>query len=197
MSRFDKLGLRSRSLDPRYLAAVELIWPFLHLGNRPSRQTFDGNEALRSGIGTLKAVYNENSSANGKWAILWLMGKAYEALDEHENSYLAFQAASKLNSSNIEILRELAASCLKTGKNQEAILVARAAVKLASDNASLVANLAVALLVNNQLNDALRVAQEALALSPSDPRIKTLLPRIESRIAETEANSIAVKKGSS
>lgn len=153
--------------DRIYTEACELIWPYMQLeGVRAlSPDSKQSREELNRGISLLRTVVEikpTNSSA------YWVMGKAYQALDQSEDACDAFGEAFAIGKDNPDIAREYMLECLNLGRASDAIDAAEHGVSLKPDDAGLVANLAIAYLVGGRVNDALTTVNRSLTLSPDD-----------------------------
>src|SRR5262249_29644362 len=131
---------------------------------------------LREGLGLLqRAVAIEPTS----WPAHWLIGKVYQALDDHPRACEAFRQAARLCQENADVPRELCLECLHLGKFREALEAARLAVRIERADAGLQANLALALLLAGDVDDALDQAEQAVARSPRDEINRSLLAIIQ------------------
>jgi tetratricopeptide (TPR) repeat protein len=162
-----------------YKAGSNLIWPHLQFANRLPARAEKSKIDLENGIAKLKSALRMRPSNTKNWSTYWLLGKAYEALGNFEDSYQSFTAAYKINSGHVDVLRELMASCLNTGRTAEAVSAAKVARDLAPLDAGIIANLALAFLKNGQQDEALVTGREALRLAPSDVITRALVSKIE------------------
>ena len=64
------------------------------------------------------------------WPAWWVMGKGYQALDDHQRACEAFRQASRLCQDNADVPRELCLECLHLGEFEEAVDAARLAVRV-------------------------------------------------------------------
>jgi len=180
MSRSDLIPPALDQHDALYTAGSKLIWPHLQLANRPTKALSSGATAdVKNGIAKLKAAIEVRPGVSKNWSTFWLLGKAYEALDEFEDSYRCFKSAFEINPGHVDAARELMASCLRTGRTAEALCAAKAARDLAPSNPGILANLALAFFRSGQLDEALTAGHEALKLAPSDVITQSLIARIE------------------
>jgi tetratricopeptide (TPR) repeat protein len=111
----------------------------------------------------------------GSWPAHWLIGKGYQALDDHPRAYEAFGQATRLCQENADVPRELCLECLELGKFAEAVDAARLAVRIKRSDPGLQANLALALLLARDMDEALDQAEQAVARSPRDEISRNLL----------------------
>ncbi len=164
--------------------AIRLIWPYLHLSNRtPDCFSPRAREDVILGIGNLlkcERMQKEN------WQACWLIGKAYEALGNFDQSYCWFKRSYEYNVENKEVARELMHSCLMLHKTEEAVTIARFAVKRNPDDSGLMSNLGLALLYDGQVDDALATTRNALSLDPYDSITRSLLEHIEAIVQDRE-----------
>lgn len=163
-----------------YTAGSKLIWPHLHLANRPSEAlSLDAKADVKAGIAKLNAALEVRPNNSRNWSTFWLLGKAHEALGDFEDSHRCFKSAFEINPGHVDVARELMASCLRTGRTTEALCAAKAARDSAPSNPGVIANLALAFFRNGQLDEALSAGREALMLAPSDAITRSLVDRIE------------------
>lgn len=161
-----------------------LIAPYAKLHDAPSRSP-EGEDAardIREGFSRLRQVLAMNP---GNWAAHWMMGKGHQALGDHAQAFVSFQASWDLHKGNPDVARELMLECLHLGKGPEGVAVAEQALKLAPEDAGLVANHALALLVDGRLGEAERRIADAIALAPGDD-VSVNLRRV---IAEVRAGT--------
>lgn len=169
--------------DTLYTAGSRLMWPHLRFANRLNTVlSFEAKTNVKDGIAHLRAAIEVRPGDRKNWSTFWLLGKAYEALGDFENSYGSFKTASEINPEHVDVVRELVASCLKTARTAEAVGAAKAARNLAPSDPGIVANLALALFTNGQLAEALSAGRQAIKLGPSDAITHSLIDRIERTI---------------
>lgn len=166
--------------DALYAAGAKLVWRHLQLANRnPKALSLAVKSELKDGITKLKSALEVRPGQGKNWSTFWLLGKAYEALGEFENSYQCLKSAFEINQKHVDVARELMASCLRTGRFAEAVHAAKIARDLAPSNPGVIANLALAFFKNGQLDEALSTGREALRLAPSDSITRSLVAKIE------------------
>lgn len=102
------------------------------------------------------------------WNALWSLGKARQALEEHEAAYDAFAAAYALQPDHPDVCRELCQECIVLGRSEEAVATSRRACELEPDDPGLLANLALAYLIDGQVDAALASVREAVTRDPAD-----------------------------
>lgn len=107
---------------------------------------------------------------NPGYALLayWVMGKAYQALNQSENACDAFGRSFAIQKDNPDVAREYMFECLNLGRTAEAIDAARHGVELSPNDAGLVANLALAYLVGGQIDEAVTAIDKSLKIAPDD-----------------------------
>jgi Flp pilus assembly protein TadD len=177
----ENLGQTLTALEAAEYTAVyqkgsDLVSKHITLHDREPAPAPTREAELREGIGLLqRAVALEPRS----WPAHWLIGKGYQALDDHVRAYEAFRHAMRLCRSNADVPRELCLECLQLGKFAEAVEAARIAVRVEGSDPGLQANLALALLLSGDVDDALAQAEEAVARSPEDEISRNLLAVIE------------------
>jgi tetratricopeptide (TPR) repeat protein len=180
MSRLDPTPPVLDQHDSLYAAGAKLVWRHLQLANRdPKALSLAVKLELKDGIAKLKSAIEVRPDHRKNWSTFWLLGKAYEALGEFENSYQCFKSAFEINQKHVDVARELMASCLRTGRIAEAVHAAKIARDLAPLNPGVIANLALAFFKHGQLDEALSTGREALRLAPSDSITRSLVARIE------------------
>lgn len=104
----------------------------------------------------------------GNWAALWITGKGYQALGEHELALESFSRSRLLNENHPDIAREAGISAMECGRHALAIEFTRGALRLRPDDPGLQANLGLAHLFAQEPQVARRVIDVALQKDPSD-----------------------------
>jgi cytochrome c-type biogenesis protein CcmH/NrfG len=163
--------------DEIFQQGTGLLKPYMRLHDVPPKRssTRSARNDLNNGIHLLKEVIKINPQ---NWPAYWTMGKAYQALDEHELACDAFQCAYDLQRDNPDVAREYMNECLDVGKPAEAIEAAKHALTLKPDDPGLQANLALACLFNGQFNEALMNIEVSIAHAPDDEISKRVKQRI-------------------
>jgi tetratricopeptide (TPR) repeat protein len=165
-----------------YWAAGKAIRPYLKGERRlhPPKKVMTEVDArvLTKGIDDLKSSIALQPNDSRNWSSLWLIGKAYEALNNFETAHHFFAQAYSTFPRNVEASREFTASCLRTNRIDEAVRVARSARDLAPKNPDVLANLAKALLAAGTLEEARIVANAAVEIAPDDRRIGAIVEDI-------------------
>jgi tetratricopeptide (TPR) repeat protein len=164
--------------DELYKQGVALVWPYLFLANRESKDpsSLQGQEDLTQGINYLQRALSLNRN---NWSALWLIGKAYEAVGNRTAFYDSLREAFHINPTHIDVSREYMQSCLKSGRTSEAVTIARHTLSLKPVNHGLVANLALALLLDGQIQESIIVIRQAASMVPNDPITQSLQHVIE------------------
>jgi tetratricopeptide (TPR) repeat protein len=155
----------ARGPEAAHAQGVALVQPYLILADAAPVDRPTKKSDLRLGIVCFEDVlraYPDN------WRVMWLQGKAHQALGEYPAAVRRFEAAYRLERNDPNVGRELVAALLETGANGEAVTVATEVAVRHADDAGLVANLAVALLLDGQVDLARDTAERALALDPAD-----------------------------
>ena len=168
--------------DRLYREGSDLISPYMQLVNRDSmsaeQQT--AQQELNRGIELLQQAIAIDPS---NWPAHWIVGKAYQALEDSESACDAFEKSFGLHKENADVAREFMFECLKLGRSKKGILAARHAVRLEPENAGLVSNLALALLVGAQLDEASETVVKALEMAPEDEitlNLKKMISEVQS-----------------
>lgn len=144
---------------------MQLIEPYVILLGKSPRSDKNKETRLLEGIRYLDAVTQINPDNFGAF---WFKGKAYQALNQHEQAYQAFEKSFELNKQNPDVARELMLECLDLGKGQRAVEVALHALSQDKKDTGLIANLALAYLFNADLDLASKAIGKAIAAAPSD-----------------------------
>ncbi len=148
-----------------YTKGSNLVSPHIQLLGREPKITATARKELMEGIACMKAVTEYNPQ---NWAAFWTMGKAYQALGDHEAANTAFKTAFGIQTKNPDVAREYSASCLELGLADEAIGANKLAITISPDDAGLYANLALAYLVAGKNEKALRAVKKSLEMKPDD-----------------------------
>jgi len=168
------------AINELYKKSCDLIVPYIRLEGNPKDAVKNDPatawQALREGIKGLEEVVAFN---NQNWAALWMIGKAYQALDENEKSYESFLAAHRVALTEGNILRELALQCLKTKRYDNAAYYCAGAQEFDPNDYTLWANMAVAKMFLNKLDEATDWANRCLAKLPEDGPSLTVLRLIK------------------
>ena len=159
-----------------YKKGSDLVMKHINLHDREPAPAPTKEADLREGLGSLqRAVAIQPRS----WPAYWLIGKAYQALDDHPRACAAFRQAVRHCKDNADVARELSLECLQLGTFKEAVEAARLAVRVERSDPGLQANLALALLLAGDVDDALDQAEQAVARSPGDEINRNLLAVIQ------------------
>lgn len=159
--------------DTLYRRGVDLIQPHMLLVDRKAAPRNDAE--VRVGIACMDRVLDIDPS---NWSALWIRGKAFQSLGQHEKAVESFRSAYRINAGQPDVAREFEEELLETEHFREAADIARAASDRSPRNAGLKANLALALLLSGDASSAQQAITEALRLDPTDPISKALARRI-------------------
>ena len=159
--------LAAEDHDRLYQRGCDLIKPYMILTDRHSRpaNTEKARRDLREGISLLTKVVTINPN---NWAAFWIMGKAYQALDDSENACDSFGKSFAIQQANPDVAREYMFEYLNLGRTSEGLRAAQHAITLQPRNAGLIANLAFAYLIAGNIDQALDSVNESLQIAPDD-----------------------------
>jgi tetratricopeptide (TPR) repeat protein len=149
-----------------------LVMKHINLHDREPAPAPNKEAELREGLGLLQRAAALQPRS---WPAHWLIGKAYQALDDHPRACEAFRQAARLCHDNADLPREWGLECLQLGQFPEALEAARRAVRVERTDPGLQANLALALLLAGDVDEALDQAEQAAARSPRDEINRNLL----------------------
>lgn len=166
--------MNATELNDLYKTSCDLIMEYLHLeGAAQSNVNSDqGREALKKGIEGLQTVLKHSP---GSWNAGWMLGKAQQALQQHEQAYQSFLTAHRNILTNQNVMRELALECLQTKRFSQAVHYCHVAMEFDPDDYSLWPNMAVAQLFNGNILEAEQWANKALDKLPGDEPATTVL----------------------
>jgi tetratricopeptide (TPR) repeat protein len=167
----------------RYFAeGADLIQPYLKLQDASGRSanSREARHQVERGIALLNAVVVYNPT---NWSAFWLMGKAYQTLNDHQKAYNSFGKSYAIQKENPDVAREYMFECLELGKTDEAVPVAEHALNLKPTDAGLHANLALAYILAGRIADARSAIDKSLQIDPSD-KISLVLSRRIQQIAD-------------
>lgn len=102
------------------------------------------------------------------WAAMWLLGKVYQRLGDHEGGLHWFARAHRVNPDHEDVAREASIEAMEAGRPEEAVPFAVRAIEANPDEPGLRSNLALCLLFSGNPRDAHSVAADALRRDPSD-----------------------------
>ncbi|MEM7431277.1 MAG: hypothetical protein AAF351_04965 [Pseudomonadota bacterium] len=147
---------------------TDLISPYaIYIDAPPAdASTATAVNELEEGIDLLSKVVDAQPE---NWAAYWFIGKAYQALKQHQASVNAFRESYAIHRENPDVGRELVIELVCIGDTEGAVVVA---AELVSDHpyaADLIANLGFAYLTNDQLDEASDAIDDSLRLAPRDP----------------------------
>jgi tetratricopeptide (TPR) repeat protein len=164
-SEFDFYVSNPETHNTVYKKGTALVSPHIWLNGRMPKLTNQASSDLQLGIRYLRAVTTYNPS---NWNAHWIIGKAYQALRRHQDSYQSFKNAYAIEKNNPNVAREYADACLQLGYGAEAVTLAIAAIQAAPQDAGLRANLALAHLIAGDIALAKRAIEESLQMNPAD-----------------------------
>jgi tetratricopeptide (TPR) repeat protein len=116
--------------------------------------------------------YSQSERPQGAW---WMLGKAYQALGDHEQAFQCFLSAHKHVLTDQNVLRELALECLHTKRFDQAAYYCNAAMEFDLNDYTLWPNMAVARMMQGRLDEAEGLAKRALEKLPEDEPAKNVL----------------------
>ena len=141
---------------------AELVEPFLVLADRQPA-SLDAAR-VRAGIACFDRAL---VLIPVDWQLMWMRGKAYQALGEHSAAMASLRDAWQLQPGEPAIANELGYELVELERAHEAVEVfAAAAAAHPDDDAALQANFALALLLDGQLARAKETVARALAANP-------------------------------
>lgn len=146
----------------RYVQGTSAVSPYIELARSESEHSQERVISLHLGIELLEAFLRDEPN---NWSAHWFIGKAHQALGNHDASIDAFEAAYRIHPDNPDVGRELAIEALELGRFERAVVVAKAAMARSPHDPGLGANLALALLLSG---DVLSAAAEIEAAHAAD-----------------------------
>ena len=168
------------NIQEKYQRAVEILDARMIIdkddgsGEKIERDPLDAasETKVREAVSLLKDVVRYNPH---NWSAYWMLGKAYQLLDEHENQFEAFRSSQLIVRSlhpvpeaYADVLRELVLACLATNRLDYAIYYADTAIKFRPADATLWSNYAITLLLGGKLDNAETWARNAAVALPGD-----------------------------
>lgn len=167
-----------------YEEASSAVYPLIEIHGKPVQKlTIEQERQLRDGIDLFDRVVQLNTT---NWAAMWLVGKAYQRLNEFESALKWFSRGHNVNPLHPDVAREAAIAAMELGRPTEAIGFCEKAIASKPQDPGLRANLALATLFSGDAKKAASVADEALRQDPSD--------KITRRIAELCEEVLAGKR---
>jgi tetratricopeptide (TPR) repeat protein len=149
-----------------YQKARALLQGQIHLDDQPPAALNDaGRSRVREAITLLEEVVQINPA---NWPAMWLVGKAYQRLEDPEKSLDWFAHAHRVNPEQRDVAREASIAAMETGRPEQAVSFCQRALEVEPDNPGLQANLALALLFCERIEEARKTATAALGRDPSD-----------------------------
>lgn len=153
--------MTSQEINDLYLKSYDLVFPYLNLEGHEKldHNNEQGKESLKQGIEGFNLLL-EHSPKN--WAALWILGKIYQVMGDHEKSYKALLRSHHNILSEQNVMRELALECLYTKRFSDAVYYLNTAIKFDSEDTTLWSNMAICQLFNNNLKEARNWANKTL-----------------------------------
>lgn len=169
-------GIAPEEILRRYEQGCNLIKPFSHLTDQPRNEISptDKQDILR-GIDYLRQAI---AIKEDSWRAMWVIGKAYEALDDNENALDWFEQACRFDHNNSSVFREAFVQCFKLGLGEKAEHYALSALELQPNDPELMGNYAIGLLLNHKPQQAKTIAQKACESNPEDSINQNILRMI-------------------
>lgn len=112
-------------------------------------------EKINDAIEHMKKVISMNRD---NWVAMFFLGKAYQALEEHELALSWLSQAFAYESDNITICKEAGIEAIECGKFDMAVRFFKAAISLDKEDLDLYFNMALALLFSGKLDDAMLIS---------------------------------------
>ncbi len=106
------------------------------------------------------------------WSSTWGLGKAYQALGDHDAALKWFEKTYLLKPDLVDVSLEASTEAMRIGNALKALQYAELALGLDRRNPDFHANHALALLLNKKTSAALEIAQNAVKLAPNNQRIQ-------------------------
>ena len=152
-----------------YKKSSDLIIPHIKLENSQNEIVQTSKEEkvriLKEGIAGMETVIKHSPS---NWPARWLIGKAKQSLELHEEAYQSFLAAHRIILTDQDVMRELALECLHTKRFKEAIYYCNSAIEFNAEDFTLWANMAISQLFNENIELAEKWAKKTLEKIPKD-----------------------------
>lgn len=150
-----------------YQASCDKIIPYIRLedSNQGDPNSEEGKASLIEGIKGFETVI---SFSPANWSAHWMIGKAQQALQQHESAYNAFLKAYRNSLTDENVMRELAIECLQTKRFQQAVHYCYVAMEFALEDYTLWPNMAVAQMFNGNLEESESWAKKSLVRLPGD-----------------------------
>jgi Flp pilus assembly protein TadD len=149
-----------------YREASSVVFPLIEIHGKPQPKltSFQRSE-LQRGVGLFDQVLIINPR---NWAAMWLVGKAYQRLQEFDQALEWFSRAHSVNPVQPDVSREAALAAMELGRPSEAIAFCKKAIEFKPSDPGLLANLALATLLSGDVKGADTIVQDALRRDPSD-----------------------------
>lgn len=153
---------------------AELVKPFVILSDRETVAVDE--EKVRAGIACFDRAL---AIIPVDWQLMWMRGKAYQALGDHVAALGAFGDAWRLQPGDPAIAGELGYELFELERFSEAVEVLAPTAEARPDDANLQTNLALALLLNGQFAQAKMAVERALAADPKHRLARVLAARVD------------------
>lgn len=146
--------------------ASETLYPYMQLEGCEHQEITDADrDRITEAINTLEEVLTINPQ---NWAALWIIGKTYQALGDHQSAYACFWQAHQIDLQQPDVLRELALQCLVLKIFEDACYYAQSAIQFNHSDPTLWANYAVALMMKGDTTKAAHWADKTLRHDAND-----------------------------
>ena len=139
-------------------------------------KALEGRRILNASIVGLRTVLANNPN---NWSARWMLGKAQQALKQHEQAYESFLEAHRDVLTNENVMRELALECLQTKRYSQAVHYCHVAIEFSPEDYSLWPNMATAHLFNKNLDEAESWAKKSLEKIPDDEPAMAVLKMVK------------------
>ncbi len=159
--------------DRIYQQGCDLISPYMQIVGKEARPagTREARQSLMQGISLLEQVVHMNPD---NWSAYWVIGKAYQALQDSKKACDAFGRSFALQKNHADVAREYMLESLNVGRTAQAVDAAEHGARIRPNDAGLLANLALAYLLDGKIEDALRSIEKSIELAPDDEISKNL-----------------------
>ena len=115
--------------DRLYQEGCDLVQPYFQLhGVEPRRA--DTEQAIGELVESLPLLREVIKINPDNWAAYWIIGKAYQALDDSDHACDAFARSFAIQKDNPDVAREYMLECLNLGRAEEGLVAAKHAVSL-------------------------------------------------------------------
>jgi tetratricopeptide (TPR) repeat protein len=161
-----------------YKIATDLIDDLMLLHeNSDKRYNWFQKRKIKKSIGLLEKCI---SIFPDSWNSMWLIGKAYQSLQDSNQALMCFENAFKIESKNPDVAREAALQAINLGISEKAIFYAEKAIEADGNDPGLYSNYALALLIGKRGDEALVSIKKAMQMNPTDPINREVLRLVQS-----------------